>query len=253
MKCIILCAGYATRLQKYIENTPKALITIDNKPIINYLIEEVEKIEEINQVYIVSNAIYYDQFLQWQKNIKSTKPIKIINNGTSKNEERLGAIGDIKYAIDHEKIEDDIMIMASDNFFDFDLREMVELFHQKEGAIICTKQIEDKELLRRLAVVTVNDEGKVTKLIEKPQEPEGDRGVYTTYVYRKEVIQLLNQYIKEGNNSDAPGYFVQWLYKIYPVYSYDIKGDCYDIGNYETLSQVREKYSKGCNDEKDNI
>lgn len=253
MKCIILCAGYATRLRKYIKSTPKALITINDKPIIDYLIEKIERIEEINQIYIVSNAIYYNQFLQWKKDVKFTKPIKIINDGTRKEEEKLGAIGDIKYILDHEKIEDDIIVMASDNFFDFDLKEMIELFHQKEGAIICTKQINDIELLKRLAVVTLDEEGKVTKLIEKPQKPEGNRGVYTTYVFRKEVIQLLNQYIKEGNNSDAPGYFVQWLYKIYPIYSYDIKGECYDIGNYETLVQVWKKYSKRGNNEKDNI
>ena len=138
MKCIILCAGYATRLRKYIKSTPKALITINDKPIIDYLIEKIERIEEINQIYIVSNAIYYNQFLQWKKDVKFAKPIKIINDGTRKEEEKLGAIGDIKYILDHEKIEDDIIVMASDNFFDFDLKEMIELFHQAIPNCLCT-------------------------------------------------------------------------------------------------------------------
>ena len=146
MKCIILCAGYATRLRKYINSKPKALITIQDKPILNYLIEKIEKIHEVTEIIIVSNKKYYNQFLDWQKNIKTNKSIKIIHDNTSREEEKLGAIGDIQYVINHENIEDDMIVMASDNFFDFDLNEMMTLFHQKQGAIICTKKISDIEL-----------------------------------------------------------------------------------------------------------
>lgn len=249
MKCIILCAGYATRLRKYINSKPKALITIQDKPILNYLIEKIEKIHEVTEIIIVSNKKYYNQFLDWQKNIKTNKSIKIIHDNTSREEEKLGAIGDIQYVINHENIEDDMIVMASDNFFDFDLNEMMTLFHQKQGAIICTQKISDIELLKRLAVARLDRDGKVIDLIEKPQKPKENRGVYTTYIFKKEVIQLLKQYITENNNPDAPGYFIQWLYKRYPVYSYNIKGECYDIGDYETLREVRKKYEENHNNQ----
>lgn len=242
MKCIILCAGYATRLKTYLKDMPKALIKIGEKTIIDYEIEQINGIKEIDEIYIVTNEKYYKKFIEWEKCIKSSKPIKIINDNTKTSEERLGAIGDIKYVIDNQKISDDIIVMASDNVFDFSLREMIDLFNQKDGAVICTKEIEDRELLKRLAVLTLNQEGQVTKLIEKPENPESNIAAFTTYVYKKEVIDLIDKYLKEENNPDAPGYFVEWLYKKYPVYAYQIKGECYDVGTYETLLEVTSKY-----------
>lgn len=244
MKCIILCAGYATRLQKYIKDKPKALISINNKAIIDYLIDKLNKIDEIQEIFIITNNLYYKQFLEWKEHVKTRKTIKVINDGTNSSNERLGAIGDIKYVIDNEKIEEDILVMASDNFFEYELKDIIKLFHEKEGTIICMKKNLEKQLLKRLAVVTINNDGKVIKLVEKPENPEGNNGVFTNYVFPKEIIGLLNKYLEQNKNSDAPGHFIQWLYQIYPVYAYEILGECYDIGTYDTLMQVRKKYVK---------
>ena len=245
MKAIILCAGYATRLYPLTKNFPKALLPIEeNKPIINYILEQFESIEAISDVYIVTNSKFYSFFTEWEKNFRQNfkKSIMIINNGTKEEEDRLGAIGDINFVINDKNIKQDTVIIAGDNFFDFYLKDVYNFFENNKKDTVCTMKVLEKEKLKSMGVAEINENGKITSLIEKPENPQTNDAVFAIYFYKKETINLFSKYLEEGNPRDAPGHFLSWLYKRKDVLAYSIKGNCYDIGTIKSYEQVRKIY-----------
>lgn len=244
MKCILLCAGYATRLFPLTENFPKALLPIGDKPLLNYIYEEIETIPDIDDVYVITNNKYYEHFLNWQKNLKTKKNVKVINDHTNSNEDRLGAIGDIIYTIELEKINDDLLIIAGDNLFNYKLADVVNFFKKKNKTTLCAKELDDINLLKSFAVALVDKDDKIISLEEKPENPKSNLGVYATYIYPKEVLPYFVKYKSSGLKLDAPGNFPSYLYKYEDVYIYRFSGECYDVGTLETYKLVNELYSK---------
>ena len=240
MKAIILAAGYATRLYPLTKNTPKALLELDGKPIVEYIIDEINRIDVIDEIIIVSNHKFYDHFKTWADGFDNEKRIKIINDGTTNEETRLGAIGDILFAIEKNNIDEEIMVIAGDNYFTFSLLSYYEFYTSKNADCICVKKIDDKEDLKRYAIVSLDENRKVVDLEEKPENPKTDIAAFATYIYKKDTLPLFKKYIDEGNNKDAPGFFVEWLYKIKDVYAFEMNGECYDIGTYESYEQVQQ-------------
>jgi len=243
MKCILLCAGYATRLFPLTENFPKALLEVGGRPLIDYIVDEVNSLEEVDQIYLVTNKKYTPHFEKWAQDKNNIKPIKVFNDNTTTNDNRLGAIGDIQFTIEQAKIDDDLLIIAGDNLFTFKLRDFVDFQKQKNAPAVCVKE-EDKETLKRLGVVQTDDDMRIIGCEEKPAEPKGRYGAYAEYLYPREVVPVFKRYIEEGNNIDAPGNFVAYLHKHMPVYAYAFTGECYDVGTHESLAYVNELYSK---------
>jgi len=244
MKCILLCAGYATRLFPLTENFPKALLQIGNKPLLDYILEEVNTIDEVDEVFVITNDRYYKHFEKWASEKDNIKPIKVINDNTTSNDDRLGAIGDIMYVIDKENINDDLLIIAGDNLFTYKLKDVINFYKEKNETVLCAKELDDINLLKRFAVATIDSKNKVLSLVEKPENPESNLGVYATYVYPKKVLKYLNEYKQLGYNMDSPGHFPQFLYTKENVYIYKFNGECYDVGTHETLKEVNDIYSK---------
>lgn len=242
MKCILLCAGYATRLFPLTENFPKALLEVGGRPLIDYILDEVNSLEEVDQIYLVTNKKYTPHFEEWAKNKNNVKPITVFNDNTTTNENRLGAIGDIEFVIEKAKIDDDLLIIAGDNLFTFKLRDFVDFQKTKGTSAICVRE-EDNETLKRLGVVETDSDMKVIGFEEKPAEPKGKFAAYAEYLYPREIVPVFKKYIEEGNNSDAPGNFVAYLYKHASVYAFPFKGDCYDVGTHESLAYVNKLYS----------
>ncbi len=243
MKCIILCAGYATRLYPLTEKFPKALLEIkEGKPLLNYTIEAINKVKEIDEIFLVTNECFYDCFQKWQINLNNSKPITIINDHTTNNDDRLGAIGDIQYTINYKNILDDIMIVLGDNLFDFDLKSFVEFYQCKKSPIVGGQYEDDKNLLTRLGVIETNNNCEIVHFEEKPANPKGNIKSLGLYLYPKEVIAILKQYLEEGNKPDAPGYFLSYLYQKEPVYVFPFEGNWFDVGTHEALKEVRELY-----------
>lgn len=248
MKCILLCAGYATRLFPLTENFPKALLEIEKgKPLLNYILEEVNTIDEVSEIYVVTNNRYNDHFEEWSKTVISEKPIKVINDNTNNNDDRLGAIGDISYTINLENINEDVLIIAGDTLFDYKLKDLVSYYNKIKQPIVACKKIDDIEVLKRCATVTLNEENRITSLVEKSNNPESDIVAFATYLYPKEVLKHINSYLEEGNNPDAPGYLAEYLYKKMPVHAYLFDGECFDVGTHESLKEVRELYNNKIN------
>lgn len=244
MKCIFLCAGYATRLFPLTENFPKALLKVGGRALLDYILDEVNSLDEIDEIYLVTNAKYTPHFESWAKEKNNIKPITVINDGTYTNDDRLGAIGDINFTIEKCNINDDVLIIAGDNLFTFKLREFLDFYKAKNAPSVCVREETDINLLKRVGVAVLDDSNKILDFEEKPAEPKSKYAVYAEYIYPKEILPVFKEYLAEGNSNDAPGNFVAYLYKKMPTYAYPFKGECYDVGTHDALAYVNEIYSK---------
>lgn len=237
MKAIILAAGYATRLYPLTLNKPKALLDVGGKPILDYILDEINTIEQIDEIYLVSNHKYAENFKEWGKR-ENKKPIHVLDDNTMSDADKKGAIGDIQFVVDEMNIADDILIIASDNFFTYKLKDFYSYYEELQKDCVCAGVLESTEDLRRFAVASLDKDNKILELVEKPENPTSNVGVYATYIYTKETVLLFKKYLAEGNMPDAPGYFLQWLHKIKDVYAYIFNGVCFDIGTPEAYAQV---------------
>ncbi len=242
MKAIILAAGYATRLYPLTLNRSKALLPIGGKPIIDHIVAQMEQIKELNEIFVVTNDKFFEQFEEWAKTTKSRIPIKVLNDGTTDDSNKRGAIGDIFFVIEKEKIEDELMIIAGDNFFTYSLREYVDFYRKKDRDCVCVKLWEDESMLSQFGIAILDENGMVLDIEEKPARPKSNAVVFATYLYKKETVPLFAQYLAEGNKPDAPGNFPAWLHKRKEVYAYAFDGECYDIGTPESYREVCELY-----------
>jgi len=245
MKAIILAAGYATRLYPLTLSTPKPLLPICGKPLIDYILEQIGELDCVDAVYVVTNHKFASAFRGWESGHGGRKPVKILDDGTADEASRLGAIGDIDFVIKRERIDDDLLIIAGDNIFTYSLKNCAAFF-EKMGDCIVAQETEDIEILRSVAVATLGPDGRVLDLIEKPAAPPSKFGIFATYFYKRETLPLFAQYLEGGNKPDAPGYFVQWLHKRKPVYAWIMDGECYDIGTPKAYEEIQEIFRPRC-------
>ena len=239
MKAIILAAGYATRMYPLTLNRPKALLTLNGRAIIDYIVEQINGLSAADEIIVVTNHKFYENFRVWTKDVRSKIPISLLNDGSTDENNRLGAIGDIIFTLNEKKIDDDLLIIAGDNYSTYPLIEQYGLFTEKQSDIICAKKLADRNLLKRFAVAELDSSGRVVNLVEKPDNPQSDYGVFATYFYKKETLPLFAEYKKSGQNTDAPGYFIEWLHKKKDIYAYIMNGDCYDIGTIEAYDEMK--------------
>ena len=246
MQCVLLAAGYATRLRPLTDNMPKALLELGDKTILEMVTDKIDAVPEVESIYIVTNEKFHTQFEEWaEKSYKGGKKVKVLNDHTTTNENRLGAIGDLKYVIDSENIDDEILVMASDNIFDFSLNSFTAKYRETDCDMICAHTIENKEDLHSMGVVELDENGKVLSFEEKPAHPKSDLGVPPFYLYKRDTLPLIDKYLSEGNNPDAPGHFVPWLKDRKPVYAYVFDAVRIDIGTPESYYDAVEKQKNG--------
>jgi glucose-1-phosphate thymidylyltransferase len=242
MKAIILVAGYATRLYPLTMNTPKPLLEVGGKAIIDYIVDKINEVKAVDGIYVISNHKFASHFEKWAANKVNPVPIKVLDDGTDSDETKRGAIGDIQFVIESENINDELVIIAGDNLFTYSLEEYYDFYKSKNDDCVCVKQFDDPEMIKQLGVVVLDENNKVTDLEEKPEHPKSNKAAFATYMYKKETVPMFKDYLAEGNSPDAPGYFLQWLHKKKPVYGYVMNGECYDIGTHKALAEVREIY-----------
>ena len=240
MKCILLAAGYATRLFPLTVDIPKPLLDVCGKTVLERILNKIEEVCEIDEIYIVSNAKFFKRFRTWLNCYVSNKTIEVLNDNTFYNDGRLGAIGDIRYAVKKKDICEDVLIMAADNLFDFDLCDFIEYYRNKGCDCITAHRMNDIASLRKTGVVTLDNEGKVLSFEEKPEKPESDLAVPPFYIYKHETLTLIDRYLDEGNNPDAPGNFIPWLIMKKDVYAFRFEGKRYDIGSPDSYRRVQE-------------
>ena len=243
MKAIILAAGYAQRLHPLTENKSKALLSLARKPIISHIVESIHKVKDFDEIFVVTNDKFYSDFVAW-KEAEQFHNVGIINDGTTNEENKLGAIGDIDFVIKQKDIDDDLLIVAGDSFFTFGLKDFYEFYLTVGSDSVCVAELDDIDLLRRFATAITDEHGVITKLVEKDPEPKSNLGVYAIYIYQRESVRKFNEYLGSGNSHDAPGYFLQWLYGKKDVYAYKIHGEILDIGTLESYRDAQERFGE---------
>lgn len=245
MKAILLGAGYATRMGDLTKGGPKALLELEEgKPILNYIVEELEKIPAIDEACIITNDKFFTHFTNWTEKFKFRFPIKVLNDGTNSNENRLGAIGDVVFTLEKLKYNDDVVILATDNHFSFELKDAYNYFIKKKTDCIIAKEFEDKSFVAgKYAVAELDRKGLVLDIVEKPLEPKTGIGVYAVYFIKKEDVPLYFTYRDLGLKMDSPGNFITYLYKVRPVHCYVFDGIAIDVGTpelyYEAVALFR--------------
>jgi len=243
MKAIILAAGYATRLYPLTKDKPKPLLVVAGKPMVEHILDKIKVLDEVDEIFIVANNKFYKHFLEWLDGFSYPKKIKIINDRTNTNEDRLGAIGDIDFVIKKENVSGDLLVIAGDNLFEFSLRNFIDYFKEKKTSVIALFDMKEKEkVANKFGVVVIDENRKVIDFEEKPAEPKSTLAATACYLYTKEDITKLKDYLKERESTDAPGHFFEYLSKQKPVYAFIFEGRWWDIGNLEQMEEADKEF-----------
>jgi len=244
MKCLILAAGYATRLYPLTENFPKSLLKVKEKTILDHLVDDIDISGDIDEYVVISNHKFYSHFLDWAKN-KSQK-ITVIDDGTTSNDNRLGAVKDIEFAIKSLNINDDVLVVAGDNVLDFSLTKFITYVKNKNVSCVMRYFEGAREKLVKSGVVVVDNDDKVIDMTEKPFNPKSNWCCPPFYFYKAKDAKKISMAIEQGCGTDAPGSYVAWLCKNTIVCAMEMPGKRYDIGNFESYEKVQKEYNGIC-------
>lgn len=240
MKCLILAAGYATRLYPLTENFPKPLLMVGEKTILDWLIDDIDNANAVDEYIVISNHKYVNYFEDWAEE-KSLK-ITVVDDGTDSNETRLGAVKDIQFAIDKLNLDDDMLVIAGDNVLDFSLTRFIGYAKEKQTSCIMRYYEPDDKKLLKCGIVTIDDNDKILSMTEKSLTPATHWCCPPFYYYTKDDAKLVQKGIDSGCGTDAPGSYIAWLCTRMPVYAMEMPGKRYDIGNLESYEKVKAEY-----------
>lgn len=244
MKCLILAAGYATRLYPLTENFPKPLLKVKGKKILDWLIDDMESSGEIDEYIVISNHKFVGHFESWAS--ERAQKITVVDDGTSTNETRLGAVMDIQFAIEKLCLDDDMLVVAGDNLLDFSLTKFISYAKYKNASCIMRYYESNSQKLLKCGVVTIDENDRITEMTEKSPTPATNWCTPAFYYYTKDDAKLVQNAIDAGCGVDAPGSFIAWLCKQTDVYAMEMPGKRYDIGNLESYENVQKEYMGIC-------
>lgn len=250
MKALIPAAGYGTRLYPLTKDKPKALLEVKGKAILHYILERVLEIKEIDEIFIISNDKFFKTFQKWAKefsaNLNIEKKISVLNDGTKSEEERLGSVGDIYFAIKERNIVEDILIVNSDNLFEFSLVEMHKFLREKNSPVIGLHDVQSRERAKLYGVIEIDSEKRVIELIEKPMTPFSTLVSMGIYFFPKNSLHFFKDYIDAGEKVDKTGYFFEWLIKKTDVFGFEFPDEeWFDIGSLDSLNEAEERFQMG--------
>jgi glucose-1-phosphate thymidylyltransferase len=230
MKALILAAGYATRLRPLTDMIPKQLLPIAERPMVDWILDRIAE-TSADEIHLVTNARFAGDFERWAQD----KDVRVHNDGTTSNENRLGAIGDIEFV----ELDDDLLVVAGDNLFDYSLADYEAYWRAHPGAsCVAVLDVGDPELAKKYGIVDVDEEDRIIGFVEKPEDPPTTLCATATYLYAREHVRLIPTYLEEGNPPDQPGNYVAWLHARAPVYAYRFEGEWYDIGDANQLLEA---------------
>lgn len=239
---VVIAAGYATRLYPLTENFPKPLLKIGERNILERLLDDIDPLPEVDEHVIVTNHKFAPIFEEWLKTTNYTKPITIIDDGTSSNETRLGAVRDLLLAIDRRDIDDDIMVIAADNILEFSLRGFVDFFREKGTSVIMCHHEPELKKLQRTGVIAVDGDMKVLEMQEKPEVPVSNWAVPPFYIYSKSDLPLIKDCLENGCGFDAPGNLSHYLADASTLHAWPMPAPRFDIGSMDSYKEAQQKY-----------
>lgn len=241
MNILVLAAGYATRLYPLTLNKAKPLLDVAGKPMLEWVLDNLAPIPGIGTVYIVTNNKFAADFQTWADGYNQQGArlrFKIVNDGSTNDQDKLGAIGDINLVVEREGLDQaDLLVVAGDNLFSESLEGFAAAVKGKQ-AVLATYDVGDLEAIKKYNSLTLDDEGRITAFEEKSQTPTSTVTGIALYYFSASTVKMFGTYLKEGNNPDQPGRFIQWLYPRLPVHTFPVPGTWFDIGSKETLEEA---------------
>jgi glucose-1-phosphate thymidylyltransferase len=235
VRALILAAGYATRLRPLTDTWAKELLPVGGRPIVDRILANLAEVDDIDEVHLVTNARKAPWFHEWA----AGRDVTIHDDGTTSNDDRLGAIGDMLFVVDRIGDDDDLLVIAGDNLFDFQLGDLVAYWRTKGVAsAVAVRDVGSLELARQYGIVDLDDDGRIQSFVEKPPEAASTLAATATYLYHREHVGLIRTYVESEANADQPGRLVAWLYQREPVYGWVFTEPWYDIGDQEQLLEA---------------
>lgn len=242
MKNIVIAAGYATRLGELTKNFPKPLLQIGSSTILGRMLDDIDRIPQIDEHIIISNGRFAGIFEFWAKEQHYTKPITVVDDGTFSNETRLGAVCDLLFAMDKLKLDDDLLVVAADNILFFSFQEFVDFAYKKNTSCIMCHEQPSIEKLQRTGVIVVDDNMKVLNMEEKPQVPKSTRAVPPFYIYLKKDLDLVRHSVENGCGKDAPGNLAHYMVEHTTMHAWPMSAGRFDIGSLDTYEEAKQRF-----------
>lgn len=242
MKCIVIAAGYATRLGELTKNFPKPLLKIGDNTILGRMLDDIDRIPEIDEHIIITNHKFAHIFEQWKLGTAYQKPITIIDDGTETNETRLGAVCDLLFAMEKLGIDDDMLLVAADNLLFFSFKEFVDFSNEKGTSCIMCHEQPSIEKLQRTGVVVLDDNNRVMNMEEKPEHPKSHWAVPPFYIYKKHDLELIRHSEENGCGNDAPGNLAHYMVDRTSIHAWPMSAGRFDIGSLDTYYEACEKF-----------
>jgi glucose-1-phosphate thymidylyltransferase len=235
VKALILAAGYATRLRPLTDTWAKELLPVGGRPIVDRIVENLARVDEVTEVHLVTNARKAPWFREWANG----RDLTIHDDGTTSNDDRLGAIGDIVFVVDRIGADDDLLVIAGDNLFDFQLGDLVAFWRTKGVAsAVAVRDVGSLDLARQYGTVDLDADDRIRSFVEKPPDPTTTLAATATYLYHREHVPLIRTYVETEANADQPGRLVAWLHEREPVYGWVFTEPWYDIGDHDQLLEA---------------
>lgn len=236
MKAIVLAAGYATRLYPLTLTIAKPLLPIGGRPMLDHILDRIRGVAEVDAVHVVTNRKFAESFRQWARG----RSVTVHDDGTTSEDDRLGAIGDVRFVVDEAGLEgDDLLVIAGDNLFEFSLAEFVAFWQSKGiASAVAVRDVGSFELASHYGIVALGDDGRVLDFEEKPADPPSTLAATATYLFHRAHAKLIRAYLEGEHGADQPGRFVGWLQHREPVYGWAFDATWYDIGNHEQLLEA---------------
>jgi glucose-1-phosphate thymidylyltransferase len=237
MRCVILAAGYATRLRPLTDDVPKHLLPVGERPMLEWVLDRVEEVEEVGGIHLVTNSRFAPEFARWAE----PQGVSVHDDGTTSNEDRLGAVGDLRLVIEAAGLEDEtLLVLAGDNLFELSLPRFVEWWRARPqpASAVPLHDVGDLELATHYGIADTDGDGRIVRFVEKPSDPHSTLASTLIYLLPPEHVRLVRTYLDEGQSHDNAGSFLGWLACREPVYGYRFEGSWYDIGNHAQLLEA---------------
>jgi len=243
MKALILAAGYATRLYPLTKEYPKPLLGVGKRPIINYIIDKLQALDDIDEIIVVTNSKFFPKFKKWRSHLHSKKHISLVDDLTKSHSDRRGAIGDMNFVINKKHLKDDLLVVGGDNLFSGDLKEFLSFVKGNPSPVIGAYNIKDIRQAKKYGVIKLGSKFKLIDFKEKPENPKSTLIAMCLYYFPKGKLRLIKEYLNSKTDKhDATGFYIDWLRKKVPVYGFTFDGFWYDIGDHEFYNEAKRKW-----------
>lgn len=237
MKAFLLAAGYATRMHPLTLDRAKPLLEVGGVPILTSLVDRIASLRDVSEIIVIGNHRFAADFEAWRRTVECPAPVRVLDDGSMDDDDKLGAIGDLAFALGEVPLGGESwLVAAGDNLLGFDLAEVQRFFLERQAPTLTLRTVEPGHGPSPYNEVTVDANGRVTRMREKPTDPQTDLAAIAVYFFTPEVASLLEVYLSEGGNPDAPGHFASWLVDRVPVHATHMNGEWFDIGSLESYA-----------------